>query len=141
MVDSTGLEEVALDVSVIEELNRIWPGMISQVSASTVEAFFQTPENKEQCDKTKRMKYGDRGQLRPHSPIHEWVVELFHSKLNTQLFGLRSYLLENASWWPEWEDDVHMLIRPNLKMHLGLYSSRIPRPNMIVPSELKSAIS
>lgn len=140
MMDSTGLEKNALDESAIEELDRVWPGMVSCVSVSAMEALLDSKENKEQEAETIDMKYGNRRQLRPLRSILCWSVELFHSKLNTQLFGLRPYLLKNASWWPEWEDDVHMLIRPNLKMHLGLYSSRIPRPDLQLPSEIGNAM-
>ncbi|GAB1043068.1 MAG: hypothetical protein SPiBPW_14350 [Shewanella algae] len=87
--------------------------------------------NTERTHERLKLSLGREGKGYPPVEIVFWQYELFFSVLNDQMLSLRCEL--------ESSDELLFAegILPDVRMHLAIYNSRVPRPNWPTPNNLK----
>tara|TARA_R110001583_G_scaffold192551_1_gene359177 strand:+ start:2986 stop:9072 length:6087 start_codon:yes stop_codon:yes gene_type:complete len=120
----------------LERLGAIWPSLAKVTEHVVLASIWGVESHEVHCCETWKLMFGRDGKAWPPTTVLQWEVELFQSKLNEYLFGLRKELCARGKWSPGAEDKIAFDLMPTIKGHLGCYSSRCLRPPIAKPSEM-----
>lgn len=124
----------------LDKLRSVWPSL-AEITEQQVAASIRNVEiHKERCRDTWKIMYGRDGKAKSPTRVLQWEVELFQSKLNEFLFGLRRELWIKGVWGSQVEDEIAFSLLPKIQGHLSHFSSRCPRPRIEKPSEMVEAV-
>jgi AAA ATPase domain len=119
----------------IQRIGRLWPELPFIVSQRFDDIFMSAEIHKERFRATWKMANGEHKKNVSHTPVLEWIYELFETAFQESMNGFNPYLWSKGKWTPEIEKMALNIILPNIKVHLGVDGCKTLRPQYPEPME------
>ena len=124
--------------NVLDDLQSLWPDLPTIV-ARRMSLFVESEHFKHYDKERAKLAFG-RLRWSPPTAVVSWPTEVFIAVLDEALMGLYEYLWKHGVWKPELEEQVADRLLPNLRFHLALSASRVPRPDWPPANEAQNQL-
>lgn len=120
----------------LEPLERLWPEMRSVVAARMDELAVDNEHFQRYLKERNEISFGRSREGVPGA-IVTWPTELFIVGIDEALMGLHEHLWRRGHWETDAEEEIANHILPDIRAHLAIGASRVPRPDWPAAREAK----